>query len=177
MASLCPAQDSDLASPASEADASSIRPMGCIQNLCCQAVTLCIRIHAPLFAGWTGLDGRVEIQHKSVLLSCSAIHNSVGLVRIDTLAERSKAVAQGAIPKGRGFEPHRCHFAGMFDPGLVYFGATGAMCLKRTDKWRTAGWLWSESECRFRNHPMPRAASSTPTSGARVCRSFDRASD
>ena len=27
----------------------------------------------------------------------------------DTLAERSKAVAQGAIPKGRGFEPHRCH--------------------------------------------------------------------
>ena len=28
----------------------------------------------------------------------------------DTLAERSKAVAQGAIPKGRGFEPHRCHF-------------------------------------------------------------------
>ena len=31
----------------------------------------------------------------------------------DTLAERSKAVAQGAIPKGRGFEPHRCHFCGM----------------------------------------------------------------
>ena len=29
----------------------------------------------------------------------------------DGLAERSKAVAQGAIPKGRGFEPHRCHFA------------------------------------------------------------------
>ena len=28
----------------------------------------------------------------------------------DTLAERSKAVAQGAIPKGRGFEPHRQHF-------------------------------------------------------------------
>ena len=28
----------------------------------------------------------------------------------DSLAERSKAVAQGAIPKGRGFEPHRCHF-------------------------------------------------------------------
>ena len=27
----------------------------------------------------------------------------------DTLAERSKAVAQGAIPKGRGLEPHRCH--------------------------------------------------------------------
>ena len=29
----------------------------------------------------------------------------------DTLAERSKAVAQGAIPKGRGFEPHGCQFA------------------------------------------------------------------
>ena len=30
---------------------------------------------------------------------------------MDTLAKRSKAVAQGAIPKGRGFEPHRCHWA------------------------------------------------------------------
>ena len=29
----------------------------------------------------------------------------------DGWAERSKAVAQGAIPKGRGFEPHRCHFS------------------------------------------------------------------
>ena len=29
----------------------------------------------------------------------------------DALAERSKAVAQGAIPKGRGFEPHRRHFS------------------------------------------------------------------
>ena len=29
----------------------------------------------------------------------------------DSLAKRSKAVAQGAIPKGRGFEPHSCHFA------------------------------------------------------------------
>ena len=27
----------------------------------------------------------------------------------DSLAERSKAVAQGAIPKGRGFDPHSCH--------------------------------------------------------------------
>ena len=26
----------------------------------------------------------------------------------DSLAERSKAVAQGAIPKGRGLEPHSC---------------------------------------------------------------------
>ena len=29
----------------------------------------------------------------------------------DSLAERSKAVAQGAIPQGRGFEPHSCHLA------------------------------------------------------------------
>ena len=29
----------------------------------------------------------------------------------DSLAERSKAVAQGAIPKGRGFEPHSAHFS------------------------------------------------------------------
>jgi hypothetical protein len=29
----------------------------------------------------------------------------------DSLAERSKAVAQGAIPKGRGFEPHSCQFS------------------------------------------------------------------
>ena len=28
----------------------------------------------------------------------------------DAVAEESKAVAQGAIPKGRGFEPHRGHF-------------------------------------------------------------------
>ena len=28
----------------------------------------------------------------------------------DTLAEQSNAVPQGAIPKGRGLEPHRCHF-------------------------------------------------------------------
>ena len=27
----------------------------------------------------------------------------------DTLAERSKALAPGASPQGRGFEPHRCH--------------------------------------------------------------------
>ena len=37
-------------------------------------------------------------------------HTKVDLAT-DALAERSKAVAQGAIPKGRGFEPHRCHFA------------------------------------------------------------------
>ena len=39
----------------------------------------------------------------------------------DALAERSKAVAQGAIPKGRGFEPHRRHFAR---------GVQNAQCLR-----------------------------------------------
>ena len=29
---------------------------------------------------------------------------------MDTLAERPEAGAQGAIPKGRGFETHRCHW-------------------------------------------------------------------
>ena len=28
----------------------------------------------------------------------------------DGLAEWSKALASGASPKGRGFEPHSCHF-------------------------------------------------------------------
>ena len=35
----------------------------------------------------------------------------------DTLAERSKALAQGASPQGRGFEPHRCHVCTMFIEG------------------------------------------------------------
>ena len=38
------------------------------------------------------------------------VESEGGTHRKDTLAERSKAVAQGAIPKGRGFEPHGCHF-------------------------------------------------------------------
>ena len=35
----------------------------------------------------------------------------------DSLAEQSKAVAQGAIPKGRGFEPHSCQFPLLSDDG------------------------------------------------------------
>ncbi len=30
--------------------------------------------------------------------------------RLDSLAERSKALASGASPKGRGFKSHSCHF-------------------------------------------------------------------
>ena len=33
-----------------------------------------------------------------------------GLLRHDSLAEWSKALASGASPQGRGFEPHSCHF-------------------------------------------------------------------
>ena len=36
----------------------------------------------------------------------------------DTLAERFKVVAQGAIPEGRGFEPHRYHFEKMHSVGF-----------------------------------------------------------
>ena len=39
----------------------------------------------------------------------SRIHLDI-LAAKDALAERSKAVAQGAIPKGRGLETHRRHF-------------------------------------------------------------------
>ena len=48
---------------------------------------------------------RLRACNRDVL--CEAGHS----IDRDTLAERSKAVAQGAIPKGRGFEPHRCHFS------------------------------------------------------------------
>ena len=40
----------------------------------------------------------------------SFLYFCIVILTCDSLAERSKAVAQGAIPKGRGFEPHSCHF-------------------------------------------------------------------
>ena len=36
-----------------------------------------------------------------------------GIACHDSLAERSKAVAQSATPKGRGLEPHSCHFSSL----------------------------------------------------------------
>ena len=36
--------------------------------------------------------------------------NRCGCAQHDSLAEWSKALAQGASPQGRGFEPHSCHF-------------------------------------------------------------------
>ena len=48
----------------------------------------------------------------------------------DSLAERSKAVAQGAIPKGRGFEPHSCHW--VFQ-GALPMHSIARLCLRATD--------------------------------------------
>ena len=42
-------------------------------------------------------------------VACLTLQIFWGFLRFhDSLAERSKAVAQGAIPKGCGFEPHSC---------------------------------------------------------------------
>ena len=38
----------------------------------------------------------------------------VGCHTQDSLAEWSKALAQGASPQGRGFEPHSCHYCSSF---------------------------------------------------------------
>ena len=40
-----------------------------------------------------------------------AITTSASIRGQDSLAEWSKALASGASPKGRGFEPHSCHFS------------------------------------------------------------------
>ena len=37
----------------------------------------------------------------------------------DSLAEWSKALASGAGPQGRGFEPHSCHCGGGLDPAAI----------------------------------------------------------
>ena len=39
----------------------------------------------------------------------------------DSLAEWSKALASGASPQGRGFEPHSCHFVGSWRRWLRLF--------------------------------------------------------
>ena len=52
---------------------------------------------------WLGVFGKYQRLH---LLPAICVQ--------DSLAERSKAVAQGAIPKGRGFEPHSCHLDDAF---------------------------------------------------------------
>ena len=52
------------------------------------------------------LPNRLHVQ----TLSSVDFHDDVSCTH-DSLAERSKALAQGASPKGRGFEPHSCHLA------------------------------------------------------------------
>ena len=57
---------------------------------------------------------------KVIFKLCKACHSfSEGARHADrqqnTLAERSKALAQGTIPKGRGLEPHKCHCDGVTD--------------------------------------------------------------
>ena len=58
----------------------------------------------------------------------------------DSLAERSKAVAQGAIPQGRGFEPHSCQFIAHFR--FESCGSEGALagmkCAQRSLRTRGA---------------------------------------
>ena len=44
-------------------------------------------------------------------LTCESFHRDIYIHR--RFGRRSKAVAQGAIPKGRGFEPHRRHIPSM----------------------------------------------------------------
>ena len=50
---------------------------------------------------------------------CAKLSNTLAkdfasLCEQDSLAEWSKALASGASPQGRGFEPHSCHFHNPF---------------------------------------------------------------
>ena len=57
-----------------------------------------------------------ELHHtdKSRVSSSTCLRRLITMIYHDSLAERSKAVAQGAIPQGRGFEPHSCHYWHLF---------------------------------------------------------------
>ena len=69
-------------------------------------VTSIAAIHPKSFAscGWISLhESYVTCPGQALsMLNCSTAH--------DSLAEWSKALAPGASPQGRGFEPHSCHF-------------------------------------------------------------------
>ena len=69
----------------------------------------------------TDMKHRLDVQsaHFPVSICRNMRKDELATSYMDTLAERSKAVAQGAIPKGRGFEPHRCHFCTISATGLV----------------------------------------------------------
>ena len=55
--------------------------------------------------------------------------NRCGCAQHDSLAEWSKALAQGASPQGRGFEPHSCHFDNLPWLGCVlWLGGSNTGC-------------------------------------------------
>ena len=59
----------------------------------------------------------------------AAVWQPAGAAQQDSLAEWSKALASGASPQGRGFEPHSCHIcslgeAQVAEPSLL-------VCLRR----------------------------------------------
>ena len=109
--------------------ARATRPPSLVSALCARHALQCLQVgivrswlrSLAMHFDWLVYSlGRADGRRRS-----ANQHTTLGR---DTLAERSKAVAQGAIPKGRGFEPHRCHFSGM--PILVVWAARRRLCCK-----------------------------------------------
>ena len=79
---------------------------------------------------------RICLIHQGVVARQEAgplqFEQSIGTgITQDSLAEWSKALAQGASPQGRGFEPHSCHLAWLtlaFGMRSCTFVAAGASC-------------------------------------------------
>ena len=63
---------------------------------------------------------RSGCQWQGAMLSCFFFESWSDSSKHDSLAERSKAVRSGRIPKGRGFESHRCHEHFLFFSFLGY---------------------------------------------------------
>ena len=53
--------------------------------------------------------GEALILRSAGALARHVAKHIASLCKQDSLAERSKALASGASPQGRGFEPHSCH--------------------------------------------------------------------
>ena len=104
--------------------ARATRPPSLVSALCARHALQCLQVgivrswlrSLAMHFDWLVYSlGRADGRRRS-----ANQHTTLGR---DTLAERSKAVAQGAIPKGRGFEPHRCHFsnARISSEGVIAF--------------------------------------------------------
>ena len=52
---------------------------------------------------------KMSINTQYVLPQFVCMHNVTMVALQNTLAERSKALAKGSRPKGRGFKPDTCH--------------------------------------------------------------------